>query len=370
MFGAAVGMADRERTEALAGLRLRNSGEALLLLSAAGASRPPRSYALTAEGKSALFAGAFEAAAQVRAEGTIGAIAEPALVRDLLRCAPALRFAQLALRELSRAAAEALPALQEALADANALVLAESTAEILPDPRCRELWPQFVATDWLSTVAEAEGDRVEDDRQRSVLLQLWWFTGKGTAVERHASGRRYLAVPDGAKFRAAAQELLALLKELQASGDAARWRELLERHASRPDPRWREEIASRLQGVPRRVSVLSPRLEAVLDGAGKVVDAQAVAVQDFDIAGGTIPKGHQVVLMYGAANRDPAHFTDPERFDVLCSYLWAGASADEAAAALGEPSAVKVRRAAYRLREILEEEAGLLPREPRDDHHA
>jgi len=172
--------------------------------------------------------------------------------------------------------------LQESLADANALVLADTTAEILPDPRCRELWPQFVATDWLSTVATTEGDRVEDDRQRSVLLQIWWFTGKGAAVERHESGRRYLAVPDRAKFRAAAQELLTLLKELQSSGDAARWRELLERNASHPDPRWREELASRLQGVPRRVAVLPPRLEAVLDGQGKVIDAQAVPVQDFD----------------------------------------------------------------------------------------
>jgi len=41
-----------------------------------------------------------------------------------------------------------------------------------------------------------------------------------------------------------------------------------------------------------------------------------VAVDDYDIAGGTVPKGHQVVLMYGSANRDPKHFTDPERFDV------------------------------------------------------
>ena len=203
-------------------------------------------------------------------------------MRELIRCAPALRFAQLALRELSRSPVEALPALQESLADANALVLADTTAEILPDPRCRELWPQFVATDWLSTVAATEGDRVEDDRQRSVLLQIWWFTGKGAAVERHAAGRRYLAVPDGAKFRAAAQELLTLLKELQSSADAARWRELLERHASRPDPRWQEELASRLQGVPGRVAVLPPRLEAVLDGQGKVIDAQAVSVQDFD----------------------------------------------------------------------------------------
>ena len=42
-----------------------------------------------------------------------------------------------------------------------------------------------------------------------------------------------------------------------------------------------------------------------------------VAVDDYDIAGGTVPKGHQVVLMYGSANRDPKHFSDPERFDVV-----------------------------------------------------
>jgi cytochrome P450 family 142 subfamily A polypeptide 1 len=41
-----------------------------------------------------------------------------------------------------------------------------------------------------------------------------------------------------------------------------------------------------------------------------------VAVRDVDIAGGTVPSGHQVVLMYGSANRDPATFDDPERFDV------------------------------------------------------
>jgi len=41
-----------------------------------------------------------------------------------------------------------------------------------------------------------------------------------------------------------------------------------------------------------------------------------VAVADYDIAGGTIPKGNQVVMMYGSANRDPKHFDDPERFDV------------------------------------------------------
>jgi cytochrome P450 family 142 subfamily A polypeptide 1 len=41
-----------------------------------------------------------------------------------------------------------------------------------------------------------------------------------------------------------------------------------------------------------------------------------VATHDAEVAGVTIPQGHQVVLMYSSANRDEAHFDDPERFDV------------------------------------------------------
>ena len=41
-----------------------------------------------------------------------------------------------------------------------------------------------------------------------------------------------------------------------------------------------------------------------------------VANRDYELHGTTIRKGQQVVLMYPSANRDPAHFADPERFDV------------------------------------------------------
>jgi cytochrome P450 family 142 subfamily A polypeptide 1 len=41
-----------------------------------------------------------------------------------------------------------------------------------------------------------------------------------------------------------------------------------------------------------------------------------VATHDCEIGGAKIKAGQQLVLMYGSANRDPAHFTDPERFDV------------------------------------------------------
>ena len=41
-----------------------------------------------------------------------------------------------------------------------------------------------------------------------------------------------------------------------------------------------------------------------------------VANVDYELSGVTVPAGNQVVLMYSSANRDPAHFDDPERFDV------------------------------------------------------
>jgi cytochrome P450 family 142 subfamily A polypeptide 1 len=41
-----------------------------------------------------------------------------------------------------------------------------------------------------------------------------------------------------------------------------------------------------------------------------------VATIDQEVGGETIKAGQQVVLMYSSANRDEAHFTDPERFDV------------------------------------------------------
>ena len=41
-----------------------------------------------------------------------------------------------------------------------------------------------------------------------------------------------------------------------------------------------------------------------------------VATRDYDLGDVTIKQGQQVVMMYGSANRDPAHFPDPERFDV------------------------------------------------------
>ncbi len=41
-----------------------------------------------------------------------------------------------------------------------------------------------------------------------------------------------------------------------------------------------------------------------------------VATDDYEIGGVTVKAGQQVLLMYSSANRDEAHFEEPERFDV------------------------------------------------------
>src|SRR5262249_49426263 len=47
-----------------------------------------------------------------------------------------------------------------------------------------------------------------------------------------------------------------------------------------------------------------------------IVNMCRVANRDYALHGTTIREGQQVVLMYPSANRDPAHFEEPERFDV------------------------------------------------------
>jgi cytochrome P450 family 142 subfamily A polypeptide 1 len=41
-----------------------------------------------------------------------------------------------------------------------------------------------------------------------------------------------------------------------------------------------------------------------------------VATEDVPLAGGVVKAGEQLVLMYGSANRDAAHFAEPERLDL------------------------------------------------------
>ncbi len=330
IFGAFVGLADAERTpllQALAqaapqfeeklpwGPQQRRpfprpaAAEALFLAAASGSMRPLRSFALTlplgaaqreSDGvKSAVFAAADEAVARLRTDAALVALAEPSLAQRLAPCLPSLRLAFLALREIVGRPSGRAPqdetrlesvrgALEEARADLAAHFLSQDPLLLqlgLLTSSCQKLWPQFTAAQWLASAASLPPglDRIEDDRLRALQLQIWWFTGKGALLERHSGGRRFLAMPDAARFHAAAGELLSLLRESTALGDGARITGLLERHASRVDAHWRDEVLDRLRaaGIPRRIAVLPPRLDGAFTD-GKLTDAQAIPVEDLD----------------------------------------------------------------------------------------
>jgi cytochrome P450 len=62
--------------------------------------------------------------------------------------------------------------------------------------------------------------------------------------------------------------------------------------------------------------LLPTAVEEMLRWVSPVVYMRRRATRDTEIGGVPIAEGDKVVMYYGAANRDPAHFPDAERFDI------------------------------------------------------
>ena len=72
-----------------------------------------------------------------------------------------------------------------------------------------------------------------------------------------------------------------------------------------------------LEALKADTALLDPAVEEVLRYAGPVHGTKPnYAVEDIEIRGARIPKGAAVIPILGAANRDPAVFTNPEVFDI------------------------------------------------------
>jgi pimeloyl-[acyl-carrier protein] synthase len=63
-------------------------------------------------------------------------------------------------------------------------------------------------------------------------------------------------------------------------------------------------------------SLVRPAVEELLRYDSPVQIAARSTYEDMSIGGHEIPEGSVVLALLGAANRDPARFRDPERFDV------------------------------------------------------
>ena len=71
-----------------------------------------------------------------------------------------------------------------------------------------------------------------------------------------------------------------------------------------------------LERLRQDPSLIRTAVEEVLRYDPPVQFTGRTAREDMEIAGEVLPKGHQCILLIAAANRDPAQYPDPERFDV------------------------------------------------------
>ena len=71
-----------------------------------------------------------------------------------------------------------------------------------------------------------------------------------------------------------------------------------------------------LDAVRKDRSLVPQAIEEALRWDGPVLIQTRMAAQDVEIGGVTIPKGSVIDVAAGAANRDPARFPDPDKFDI------------------------------------------------------
>ena len=86
-------------------------------------------------------------------------------------------------------------------------------------------------------------------------------------------------------------------------------------------------------------SLVESAVEEILRYAGPVQGTARVATEDVEIDGKTIKEGQLVFTLVAAANRDPAHFTDPEQLDIAREHNHHVAFGAGIHACLGQPLA-------------------------------
>jgi cytochrome P450 len=122
--------------------------------------------------------------------------------------------------------------------------------------------------------------------------------------------RAELPLPDGEGTRPlTTEELLGILQQLIGAGNETTTKlfsQMIRNLADNHDEWWR------LKADPSRAALV---VEEALRLASPTQGLYRKVMRDVDIEGTVVPAGQRVLEMYAAANRDPAAFPEPDRFD-------------------------------------------------------
>jgi len=120
-----------------------------------------------------------------------------------------------------------------------------------------------------------QGTHIEEDHMRNRQMIVRWLMRHTRAIEvRVREGKTYFVMEDAAAFREGVGRLLAEVQRIKGEGDYAAARALVETYGVHFDPALRDEVVARVDRLrlPSYTAFVMPRLEAIRNGDGEIVD--------------------------------------------------------------------------------------------------
>jgi dipeptidyl-peptidase III len=122
-----------------------------------------------------------------------------------------------------------------------------------------------------------EGSQIEEDHMRNRQMIVHWLMDNSRAIERRRrDGKTYYVVVDVKAFQEAVGRLLADVQRIKAEGDYEAAKALFDTYGVHFDPALRDEIVARVERLqmPSYTGFVQPRLEAVRDAYGLIIDVR------------------------------------------------------------------------------------------------
>ncbi|HUL74208.1 MAG TPA: hypothetical protein VLT86_13960 [Vicinamibacterales bacterium] len=130
-----------------------------------------------------------------------------------------------------------------------------------------------------------EGTSIEEDHMRNRQAIVHWLIAHTAAIEvRRREGKTYYVMVDPVAFREGAGRLLGEIQRIKSEGDYEAAKAFFEAYGVHFDPALRDEVVARVDrlNLPSYTGFVQPRLDAVQDASGRIVDVRISYPQDLE----------------------------------------------------------------------------------------